>query len=150
MSITATADGTAYNGIDTITVGGKTISLTESGGGGGSFASGSFTPSENTYTQVINTGLSSVSGFALYLTDSTAQSVRTASAIIYDTVGGHAVIAGSNTSGTTVYSAADFRNIPDSGAKVSVAISGGTITITTSNNSSTGYFVTAEYKWFAW
>ena len=40
MSITATADGTSYNGIDTITVGGKTINLTESGGGG-SFASGS-------------------------------------------------------------------------------------------------------------
>lgn len=34
MSITATVDGTAYTGIDTITTGGKTIALTESGGGG--------------------------------------------------------------------------------------------------------------------
>ena len=36
MSITATIDGTAYSGIETITTGGKTIALTESGGGGGS------------------------------------------------------------------------------------------------------------------
>lgn len=31
MSITATADGASYSGIDTITVGGKTIALAESG-----------------------------------------------------------------------------------------------------------------------
>ena len=39
MSILATIDGTTYSGIDTITTGGKTIALTESGGGGGGLPS---------------------------------------------------------------------------------------------------------------
>lgn len=120
------------------------------GGGSSGFASGNFTPSQNTYTQTIDTGLSSVTGFSLYLTDSTAQAVRTASAIIYDTVGGHAVITGSNASGSAVYSIADFRNLPDSGTKLNVDITGGVISLTSSNNSGTGYFVTSQYNWFAW
>lgn len=56
MSITATVDGTNYSDIETITTGGKTITLTESGGGGGSLPtgvaeikSGSFSP-ENDIT----------------------------------------------------------------------------------------------------
>lgn len=126
-----------------------TLTVTDDSGGGG-VATGSFTPSENTFTQVIETGLATVTGFALYLTITTAQSVRTAAAIIYDTVGGHAVIVGSNSSGSAVYSAADLRNIPDTGSKLNATISGGTITITASNNSGTGYFIPAEYKWFAW
>ena len=36
MSINATVDGTTYNGVQTISVGGKSISLVETGGGSGS------------------------------------------------------------------------------------------------------------------
>ena len=153
MSITATLDGATYSNATSITASDgeatKTITLSESGGGG-SFASGNFTPSENTYTQVINTGLTSVTGFAFYLTSSTAQSVRVCSAMIYDPTGGHAVLVGSNVSGASIYATPDFRNIPDQGTKYTVSISGGTITITTTDNSGTGYFIPTQYNWFAW
>lgn len=126
-----------------------TLTVTDDSGGG-SFASGNFTPSENTYSQTINTGLSEVHGFAFYLTSGTATNVRTCSAMIYDPTGGHAVLVGSNASGASVYSTPDFRNIPDPGTKYTVSISGGTISITTTDNSGTGYFVAAQYNWFAW
>lgn len=49
MSITATVDGTAYSGINTITAGGKTIALAESGG---SASLGNLTE-YNTVTQTV-------------------------------------------------------------------------------------------------
>ena len=71
-------------------------------------------------------------------------------ALIYDPTGGHAVLVGSNAAGTAMYSAADFRNIPDAGTKYTVSVSGGDITITTTDNAGTGYFVPTQYNWFAW
>lgn len=128
-----------------------TLTVTDDGGGGGgSFASGSFTPSENTYSHTIETGLASVTGFVLYLTSAIATNVRTCCALIYDPTGGHAVLVGSNTSGTAMYSAADLRNIPDAGSKYTVSITDGDITITTTDNAGTGYFVAEQYNWFAW
>lgn len=47
MSINATVDGTTYNGVQTISVGGKTIALVETGGG-----SGGIEPTEQTWNIV--------------------------------------------------------------------------------------------------
>jgi len=139
MSITATADGTSYNGIDTITVGGKTISLRESGGSSGGVVSGTFTGND-TVSKTINTGLDSVSGFVVYRTTPATNSSRALGVVIYD--GTNTIDVGSNGTDSTMFAIGAIDAI-------TATISGGDITIT--STSGQGSFLSAiTYKWTAW
>ena len=140
MSITATADGTSYNGIDTITVGGKTISLTESGGSSGGVVSGTFTGND-TLSKTINTGLSSVSGFVVYrTTPATSGGSRALGVVIYDGI--NTIDVGSNTGDSTIFALGGIDAITPT-------ISGGDITITSTSGHGS-FLSTVTYKWIAW
>lgn len=143
MSISATVDGTTYSGVQTITTGGKTISLAESGGSGGTIASGSFQPSEDTNTQTIETGLSEIHGFAVYAAPFVAGTVRNFGMCIADITNDIYDYVVTNNVGSTLGGGGSIAYA----SQTLWTISGGTITY---SDSGTKLLSSTLYRWVAW
>ena len=142
MSINAKVDNQTYVGINTISVGGKTINLEEiSSGGSGTVATGTFTPSENTGTYSINTGLSSVNNFIIQMkTEKLDSGVRAIG--LLSILGDLYTFINTNASGSSFTSC----NIFPSSSNSVVTLENGTINI----SSGDAVFVQTEYVWYAW
>lgn len=143
MSISATVDGTTYNGVQTITTGGKTITLAESGGSSGTIASGSFQPSEDTNTQTIATGLSTIHGFVVYAAPWVAGSVKNFGMCIADITNDIYDSMSTNNAGYNLGAGVSVSYA----SQTSWTISGGTITY---SDSGTKLLSSTLYRWVAW
>lgn len=142
MSINAKVDNQTYKGINTISVGGKTISLEEiSSGGSGEVATGTFTPAEKTGTYSINTGLSSVNNFIIQMkTEKLDSGVR---AIGYISILGDIYAYINTNAGGASFAACNI--LPSSSAKI-ITLEKGTINV----SSVDAVFVQTDYIWYAW
>lgn len=153
MSINFTSDidgATSGSGITKITVGGKTINLSEvsSGSSGGSM-SGSFTPTENSADIIIE-----ISGeFNAFLfhqeTVLTVEGVRSLYGGLFKN-GQQVFTIGSNSSGTTYNS----TNIYNGGSNAVITLTNnndGTYTLhAVYAQSGCGYLIPTKYVWYAW
>ncbi len=141
MSINAKIDNQTYKGINNISVGGKTINLEEISSGSSAVTTGTFTPTENTGTYTIDTGLTSVTNFIVLMNTKKLDSdVRTIGYI--SILGDKYVFINTNASGTS-FTATDIVNKDDN---TIVTLENGTINIASSD----AVFVQTEYIWYAW
>lgn len=148
MSINFTSDidgATRGSGITQITVGGKTINLTEvsSGGSTGGVASGSFTPEAQAASYSIDTGVNFNCVVVGKKTNTVGYGYRTMCGFFADIQNDFAHMVHTNSSGTA------FAGGTQTPATFGIAKDGTTLNLNL-NVSSYGYFCPEEYVWYAW
>lgn len=149
MSINFTSDidgATSGSGITKITVGGKTINLTEaSSGSGGGVVSGTFTPEAQSTSYVIDTGIDFEHFFVGKKTATLSYGYRTYFGSFADIQNNFLYSLSTNTTGVSF---AGFMMLWDSN-DVGYTKDGTAINITL-NTAKHGAFCPEEYVWYAW
>lgn len=138
MSVNLTVDGTTYSDASAITVGGKTITITESGTASG-VASGSFTPDENKLNLSWDMGGNYTNIVIRKASNAVTYGVRTC--LMVSSINGLTAFVGTNNAGSVATGGT---------GNTELSISGSTVTYTGRTASGAGYLVPETYYWFAW
>ena len=154
MSINFTSDidgATSGSGITKITVGGKTINLSEVSSGG--VASGSFTPEEKTYSYTIDTGVDFTHFFVGKKTATLNYGYRIFIGCFVDITNDLVYFVGTNSGGKALV--ANIKTFKDFSAAESidsyhVRKNGTNIVITSNSACALGALCPEEYIWYAW
>ena len=143
--ITITENGTTTEDVTNYASAQITVNVPSSGGGG--VDRGTITPSENTLTVSVTVTKTITGIMVIGSTDpyTAGSGVRTFGGLMYDTDGGNAqVVLGSNAGGTA-------GQVSYNKTGFTVSQSGSVVTITSTNSSTGGYFVSGvTYRWIAW
>lgn len=152
MSINAKVDNQTYVGINTISVGGKTINLEEisSGGESSSMVTGTFTPTSDMSEVTINTGLTNIHGFIIQMENIKLDSGARALAYVsmLPDLDGYSYI-GTNGAGTSLASAG-INATANTSTDLGISLENGNINITNATAITRGLFVQTLYRWYAW
>lgn len=156
MSINFTSDidgATSGSGITKITVGGKTINLTEvSSGSSGGVVSGTFTPEEKATTLSIDTGIDFSFIMVVKKTTTLNYGYRTRCAFAWDRTNQLVMSVGTNASGGSFTGGMSIQK-SDTVASVfgstNIEEKGGTSLVFNSNDT-VGWLAPEEYQWYAW
>lgn len=154
MSINAKVDNQTYEGINSISVGGKTINLEEisSSSGVTSMATGTFTPESNTEEFNVNTELENISGFIIQMETTKLDSGTRALGFIsvICSTNKYSNIS-TNVDGTSM-SAPSLNTTINNSSDTSphITYENGTINISNLTVNNIGLFVQTQYRWYAW
>ena len=157
MSINFTSDidgATSGSGITKITVGGKTINLTETGGetAGNSVVSGTFTPEEKATQISIDTGIDFSFIMFVKKTTTLGYGYRTKCAFVWDRTNQLVMTVGTNaggTSGTGGMSIAKSDTVTSVSGSTNNEEKDGTSLVINSSDT-VGWLAPEEYQWYAW
>lgn len=156
MSINFTSDidgATSGSGITQITVGGKTINLSEvSSGESGVVASGSFTPEAQETSRSIDTGIDFTHFFIYKKTPELNYGYRTFCGLFADIENDVFYFVGTNSGGTAAAGKLYTWTSQIIGTLLmwGYAKDGTTFSITLSSSTEGGVFCPEEYVWYAW
>lgn len=156
MSINFTSDidgATSGSGITKITVGGKTINLTEvSSGSSGGVASGTFTPEEKATQINIDTGIDFSFIMVVKKTTTLGYGYRTRCALAWDRTNQLVMSVGTNAGGTTFTGALGIQKsdtVTNVSGSTNTEEKDGTSLVINSNDT-IGWLAPEEYQWYAW
>ena len=156
MSINFTSDidgATSGSGITKITVGGKTINLTEvSSGSSGGVVSGTFTPEEKATTLSIDTGIDFSFIMFVKKTTTLGYGYRTRCALAWDRTNQLGMSVGTNAGGGTFtggMSTQKSDTVTSMSGSTNIEEKNGTSLVINSNDT-VGWLAPEEYQWYAW
>ena len=156
MSINFTSDidgATSGSGITKITIGGKTINLTEvSSGSSGGVVSGTFTPEEKAKQFILDTGIDF--SFLMYFkkTATLNYGYRTKCVFVWDRTNQLVMTVGTNaagTSGTGGMAISKSDTVTSVTGNINNEEKDGTSLVINSSDAS-GWLAPEEYQWYAW
>lgn len=156
MSINFTSDidgATSGSGITKITIGGKTINLTEvSSGSSGGVVSGTFTPEEKATTLSIDTGIDFSFIMVVKKTTTLNYGYRTRCAFAWDRTNQLLMSVGTNAGGGSFTGG---LGIPKNDTVAGVNGSTNTeekdgTSLVINSNDTVGWLAPEEYQWYAW
>lgn len=156
MSINFTSDingATSGSGITKITIGGKTISLTEvSSGSSGGVVSGTFTPVEKATQINIDTGIDFSFIMFVKKTTTLGYGYRTRCAFVWDRTNQLVMSVGTNAGGGTFTGGMSIQKsdtVAGVNGSTNTEEKGGTSLVINSNDT-VGWLAPEEYQWYAW
>ena len=156
MSINFTSDidgATGGSGITKITVGGKTINLTEvSSGSSGGVVSGTFTPGAKATPFTLDTGIDF--SFLMFFKKTTTLNYgyRTRCAFAWDRTNQLVMSVGTNAGGTSYAGAMGIQKsdtVTTVTGTINNEVKDGTSLVINSSDT-IGWLVPEEYQWYAW